>query len=221
MSLLNGVMLALLWAGSAQDKASSQGVSKEKKDLMKKAIDDLRRSDILKKAIKKGDSAPQFILNDVHGKKVSLKELLKNGPIVLTFYRGVWCPICNKQLSSYQGILPKIRAAGAELVAVSPELPDSGIKTEEKNKITFTILTDSNNRVATNYGLVFKLNDKIKKLYKEYGIDLQQNQGNEEWQLPIPATYVIGRNGKIKWAFLDVDYKNRATTDDILKALNN
>lgn len=188
-------------------------------DIMRNAIEELETTDILKHAIKKGDTFPDFILPNASGKKVSLIELLKKGNVVLTFYRGGWCPYCNITLRALQQALPHIKAKGANLVAITPETPDNSLSTQEKNKLDFQVLTSENNALARSIGLVYKLPNDLVKLYKKFGIDLDQSQGNTANELPIAATYVIDQNRKITYHFLAEDYKRRADPIDIIKAL--
>lgn len=205
----------------ALSKASASRVSPERKAIMEKALNDLRKSDLLKKLPKVGDKAADFTLKNVHGKEVKLSTLLRRGPVVLTFYRGGWCPYCNTQLRAYQEKLPAFRQLGAQLVAISPEVPDAGLSTTEKDGLKFQVLSDRNNQVAKTYGLVFKLSPDLQKTYKEFGIDLEKNQGNATWELPVPATFVVGKDRVIHYAFADVDYTKRAEPEDILSAIKN
>lgn len=202
-------------------KASGEAkMPADKKAIMESAADELRKSKIAEKAKKQGDVAPPFSLKNVSGTTVSLKEALKKGPVVLTFYRGGWCPYCNAQLKSYQSVLPEFKKRGAQLIALTPETPESAAQTTQKDQIQFEILTDPSNQTGNAYGLVFGVPAELKKLYLGFGIDLEKSQGNPDWQLPIPATYVIDRDGKIAWAFVDIDYRNRAEPSEILKVLD-
>ena len=184
-------------------------------------IDAIREAKVLDGAKKLGDKAPEFTLTESKGSSVTLSEELKKGPVVLTWYRGGWCPYCNIQLAAYQKILPQIEELGAQLIAVSPELPDKSLSTKEKNELRFPVLTDLNLKVAEQYGLVFKLTSEVSGHYSKsfsmkdfYGDD---SSGNE---LPIAATYVIDQDGKIVYAFLDEEYTKRAEPQEILDALD-
>lgn len=174
---------------------------------------------ILGKALNVGDTVIDFNLPDQNGKTVSLSELLENGPVVLTWYRGGWCPYCNMTLAFLQEKLPEFEAANGQLVAVSPELPDSSLSTIEKNELSFTVLSDVGNVVARQYGVVFKLTDAVAQRYQN-GFNLHAYNGDESDELPLAATYVIDIDGIIRYAFLDVDYRNRAEPKDILEVLN-
>ena len=191
----------------------------ERVKLVEDSIQKLRDEQLAEKALKVGDTMPDFSLNDPHGKSVNLKALLKKGQVIVAFYRGSWCPYCNAQLSTYQKHLEDFKKKGASLIAITPEKPDLTVLTEEQKKLEFPILTDTNNQLATKFGLVWGVEEKLKKIYQGAGLDLEKNQGNPEWKLPVPATYIVGRNGKIKYAFLDVDFSRRAEPRDLLKAL--
>ncbi len=200
-------------------EASAAKVPPEKAKILEEATEKLRRDQIVEKALKVGQPMPGFSLPDAHGKKVSLDDLLKKGPVIISFYRGSWCPYCNAQLNGYQQHLAEFKAHGATLVAITPEKPDLTALTEEKKKLKFPILTDTGNKFASKLGLVFSVTGQLKEMYKQFGIDLEKSQGNSDWMLPVPATYVISTEGKVTFAFIDVDYTKRADPIDILKAL--
>ena len=170
------------------------------------------------KALKVGDKAPQFTLKNALGKKVKLSTLLKNGNVVLTWYRGGWCPYCNRALQGWQEVLAEIKAQSATFVALTPELPDYSLSTKEKHQLTFEILTDLNNEVASRYGLVFTLDENTAVRY-EKGFGLSAYNGNHLNQLPMPATYIINQKGVIVYAFVNADYTQRANTEEVIKKL--
>lgn len=202
------------------ERRSKSNVSSKNRMTMVQATQKLKDSGMIAKAIKKGDSYIDFELPNIKGNKVKLSEELKKGPIVLTFYRGGWCPYCNLQLKAYQEHIEDFKAAGGQLIAVSPESMESANTTVEKNEIQFEILTDNRNKEARKYGLVFKLGEELKEVYQKVGLDLEKNQKNDSWELPVPATYVVATDGKIVYSFLNVDYVQRAEPKDIIKALN-
>lgn len=173
---------------------------------------------IVERAKSMGDQAPGFTLTNQTGQPVSLSALLEQGPVVLTWYRGGWCPYCNLTLRAYQDRLADFTALGATLVALTPELPDKSISTAEKQGLAFQVLSDTGNAVAREYGVVFKLTDGVHQSY-EKGFGLSQFNGDDSGELPLAATYVIDRQGTIRWAFLDADYQNRAEPADVLAAL--
>ena len=180
-------------------------------------IDAVEKSGVTKQAKNVGDQAPDFSLPNHKGETVTLTEQLKKGPVVLTWYRGGWCPYCNLQLASYQKILPQLEEMGAQLVAVSPELPDKSATTADKNKLRFTVLTDKKLKVAKQYGIVFKLIPEVGKIYQGF-FDINEYNGADAAadELPLAATYVIGKAGKITYAFLESDYTKRAEPEEIL-----
>ena len=187
--------------------------------LYEAKIDELRASFALERAIRSGNQAPDFTLPDPQGRDVSLGALLKEGPAVITFYRGGWCPYCNIQLRAYQAALPEITALGARLVAISPQLPDGSLSTAEANELTFAVLSDLGNSVARSFGLVWLLPEELRGALRSNDKALPGFNGDDSWELPVPATYVVARDGRIALAAIDVDYRNRLEPDAILTTL--
>jgi len=171
-------------------------------------------------AIKVGQQAPNFELPDPTGKAVGLDSLLKNGPLVVTFYRGNWCPYCNLQLRALQARLSEIHALGASLVAISPQVPDDSMTKDEIYAMDFTVLSDQDAKVAADYGVAWEVPDfLLDHMRVDRQLDLETiNNGNGNI-LPIPATFVLGRDGIVKWSYVDVDYRTRSEPDDIIEAL--
>ena len=169
--------------------------------------------------MQQGERAPDFTLTNARGAQVTLSGLLARGPVVLAFYRGGWCPYCNLQLRAYQKALPDIRAAGGQLVAVSPELPDKSLGTVEKNALEFEVLSDQTGEAGRAYRLFFDLSGELRQLYAAGGNDLAKWNADGQWHLPLPATYVIGQDGLVRFAFVDAEYRNRAEPADVLAAL--
>ena len=188
-------------------------------DIMRKAIEDLEATDILKHAVKTGDKFPDFTLPNAQGKTITLSEQLQKGKVVITFYRGGWCPYCNLELKAFQEVLPQIKEKGATLIAITPETPDNSLSTKEKNELDFEVLTSENNELARSLNLVFKLPEALTELYGKFGIDLLESQGNDANELPIAATYIIDQNGEVSYHFLSEDYKLRADPEVIIAAL--
>ncbi len=187
--------------------------------LYEAKIGELRASGVLDSALGAGDLAPDFALPGADGREVGLAGLLEEGPAVVTFYRGGWCPYCNIQLRAYQQILPEITALGGRLVAISPELPDETLSTREKDALTFDVLSDAGNAVARSFGLVFSLAEELRQAMRANGKALPTINGDESWELPVPATYVVGQDRRIALAFVDVDYRTRLAPEEILAAL--
>ncbi|MAS97064.1 MAG: peroxiredoxin [Verrucomicrobiales bacterium] len=205
----------------AKKAANRANADPEKLKAYAEGIQSVSDSGIVEKAKNTGDSAPDFTLKNATGQTVTLSEELKKGPVVLTWYRGGWCPYCNIQLSAYQRILPQIEELGAQLIALTPEVPDKSLSTSEKNGLKFQVLTDLNSEVAREYGLVFELTDEVAGYYSDFFsmADYNGEEANQK-ELPLAATYVIDQKGKITWAFLDADYTKRAEPRDIVKALD-
>lgn len=187
--------------------------------LYETKIEELRASFAMEKAIGVDALAPDFTLPDAQGTPVAMSELLRLGPVVVTFYRGGWCPYCNIQLRAYQAVLPEITALGARLVAISPQMPEWSLVTATKNELTFDVLSDVGNKVARSFGLVYALPEELRVPLRSNNRALPGINGDESWELPIPASYVIGRDRRVALAFLDVDYRNRLDPTAILAAL--
>ncbi len=185
-------------------------------DTMAAATDALEASGIANQALTVGDIAPDFELPDATGKSVRLSELLKEGPVIINFYRGEWCPYCNLELRAFQSLLPEFKQAGATLVAISPELPDHSLSVTEKHNLEFAVLSDVGNQVSRQYGLVFILDKSLQPIYKNFGIDIPANNGDDSYELPMPATYVIDQSRRIRYAFAEADYTQRAEPQDVL-----
>ncbi|PKQ65279.1 hypothetical protein BZG01_13570 [Labilibaculum manganireducens] len=166
-----------------------------------------------------GQKAPMFKAVDQYGKTIASDEILKNEQLIVVFYRGQWCPYCNKHLSHLQDHVGDFKKAGARLVAITPETNMSVSKTIDKTKAEYSILHDVDSKIMKQYGVDFVLPEKLQKKYKEYGIDLAVSNGNDDQTLPVPATYVIGKDGIVKYVQYDPDYKNRSNAKEILKHL--
>lgn len=197
---------------------SAKNAPPERIRVYERGIDEVRRSGVLEKALKVGDRAPDFELPDSTGKKVRLSGLLARGPVVVTWYRGGWCPYCNIALRGFHRSLPQIRAEGAGLVAISPETPDNGMTTAEKNHLDFDVLSDRGNKVARAYGVAYKVPKVILDQFKGR-LDLARHNGDDASTLPLGATYVIDSDGIIRYAFVDADYRKRVEPSDVIAAL--
>ena len=184
-----------------------------------RSIDELSSSGILDNAINVGQYAPEFNLPNAIGGHTSLYDSLQKGPVVLVWYRGGWCPYCNLQLQHIQTKLGEIHAAGGQVIAISPELPDMTMTTKERHMLEFQVLSDIDNKVADKYKLAYTVPDYVVDHY-DLSVKLNDHNGNNSNRLPLAVTYVINIDGKVEYAFLDADYKNRASPEEIISVLN-
>jgi len=188
-------------------------------EIMHRATAELIASGAPGRVLKVGDKAPVFTLKDPVGANVSLVDLLAEGPLVVSFYRGVWCPYCNMELQALQEALPEFEAVGAKLVAISPQTSVNSRKSVRQNALGFPILSDPHNAVADAFGLRFALPDYLVDLYKGLKNDLPTFNGDPSWTLPMPGRFVIGQDGTILYAEANADYTLRPETADLLPAL--
>jgi peroxiredoxin len=187
--------------------------------VMERATAELVASGQARRALKAGDLAPEFTLNDPDGTPVSSTELLNKGPLVVSFYRGVWCPYCNLELQALEAALAAFNAHGANLIAISPQNAVNSRKSVRTNSLSFPILTDTHNDVAAAFGIRFALPDDLVDLYKTLKNDLPTFNGDRSWTLPMPARYVIGQDGTILYSEVNPDYTQRPEPEDMLPVL--
>ncbi|HED54212.1 MAG TPA: AhpC/TSA family protein [Phycisphaerales bacterium] len=195
---------------------AAERTDQAKLDARQQALDEIRDTGILDHALTAGQTAPDFQLPDATGETVQLSDLLEAGPVVLTFYRGGWCPFCNIQLHAYQEHLDDFKELDAQLVAISPQTPDNSISTKEKLDLDFTVLSDPGNTVADAFGIRYTVPDSLGEGFAEY---IAEINGDDSKTLPLAATYVIDTDGVIRYAFVEVDYKLRAEPGDIVDSL--
>jgi peroxiredoxin len=194
--------------------------SPERLQANAQTLSDLVASGLSASALREGDVAPDFSLPDARGHVVALKTLLDHGPVVISFYRGGWCPFCNLELRSLQRVLPEIVQMGASLVAISPQLPDNSLSTQEKNQLTFPVLSDVGNIEAKRFGIVFTLPTALVEANRATGRDLVEINGEAgAAQLPMPATFVIDKSGVIRLAFVEEDWSKRLDPDIVVDTL--
>ncbi|MGO4303642.1 peroxiredoxin-like family protein [Cupriavidus sp. RAF12] len=187
--------------------------------IMQRATEALIASGQAARALAAGDRAPTFALTDASGQLVASEVLLTQGPLVISFYRGVWCPYCNIELQALQEVLGPIRELGANLVAISPQNAVNSRKAVRVNQLEFPILSDTRNSVAAAFGLRFALPPELIDLYKVLGNNLPAFNGDESWTLPMPARYVIGQDGTILYAEVNPDYTFRPDPTELLPVL--
>ena len=197
------------------------GSSARTVEVLTQSISDMSRSGIEERSLKPGDRVPDFRLSSAGGQTVHLADLLARGPVVLSFFRGGWCPFCSLELDCLQRALPAINDLGATLVAVSPETGESTSNTVEQHSLTFEVLSDPGNALARQFGIVYHLQDEMQAIYKEFDLDLPTHNGDDSFDLPVPATYVFDTGGVIQVAFVDPDYTRRLDPVEILGTLRN
>lgn len=188
-------------------------VSPETLSVIKRATAGLISSGQAERALSVGDRAPAFTLPDTEGVDVSSERLLQDSPLVVTFYRGVWCPYCNMDLQAIEALADQFRSLGASLVAISPQTAANSRRSQLNNRITFPILSDQGGKVADAFRLRFRLPCDLIEVYRKLGVDLESFNGEPDWMLPIPARYVIGQNGLISYADVNPDYTCRPELD--------
>lgn len=187
--------------------------------IMARATAALLASGQAERAIGVGDVAPAFALQDQEGRSVRSEELLARGALVVSFYRGVWCPYCNLELQALNAALAQITAHGATLVAISPQTAVNSRRSVRDNRLEFPVLGDPGNQVAAAYGLRFTLPDELIALYRQLHNELPDFNGDASWTLPMPARYVIGQDGRVRYAEVSPDYTQRPDPDELLPVL--
>jgi peroxiredoxin len=191
-------------------------------NLISGNIEELRHTGILERAAKAGQILPGVAtLLDAHSHPFALDTLVAEKPVIITFYRGGWCPYCNLELRAYQELLPQIKAAGGELVAISPELPDHSLNTAEDNHLDYTVLSDPGSHFAAALGIRFTLSETLRPFYEKAGHALNDRNGEGSWSLPMPASFIVERGGRIAKAFIEPDYRKRLDPQVAVRALMN
>jgi peroxiredoxin len=187
--------------------------------VMHRVTEDLIASGQAERALKAGDPAPVFALPDPDGNIVSSRELLAKGPLVLTFYRGVWCPFCNLDLQALEAARPEIEARGASLIAVSQQTAANSRKSQRSNNLGFPIVGDKGGDLAAKFGLRWHLPSDLQVIQKQLGADLPAFNGEASWTLPMPSRYVIAQDGVIAYAEVNADYTRRPEPSDVFPVL--
>ncbi|MBL8671092.1 MAG: AhpC/TSA family protein [Alphaproteobacteria bacterium] len=182
-------------------------------------IAQLLASALVADSVAVGQPMPSFLLPNVEGRLVDSAELLARGPLVVSFFRGEWCRFCRPALAALREAAPAIAAAGASLVAITPDTGEAATDAKRKLALPFDILSDADGGVGLAFGILFRLPEAILDVFQADGPDLPLRHGNEAWTLPVPATYVVDRDGIVRFRFVDPDFRRRAEPDDILTAL--
>lgn len=189
-------------------------------EVLHRAIDELIASGTQVKALKAGDVAPEFTLPDADGRPVSSKALLANGPLVVTFYRGVWCPYCNFDLQALEAARYEIESRGANLIAISQQTQPNSRKSQSQNGLGFPILSDKGGEVGAKFGVRWTAPEYLREVHRALGADLTQFNGEDSWTLPMPARYVIDQDGAIAYAEVNADYTRRPEPSTIFPVLD-
>ena len=207
---------------SAQGRQRAEQHLGENMKILDADIARVNSSGLPEQALQTGQTAPDFTLPDAYGKQVSLSGLLAQGPVILSFYSGEWCPFCNLELSAYQRILPQIAEMGATFVAIFPEKPDFGKAAIDKNELTFPVLSDGGNKVARLYGLAFEVGKDVRHLSENvFKNDIAARNVDNTWQLPVPGTFVIDMERIVRFRHVDADYiTGRVEPEEVLQALH-
>jgi peroxiredoxin len=184
-----------------------------------RVVDELKQSGIAERALQAGSTAPQFELPDQHGRPMSSADAFTKGPLVVCFIRGRWDPFCCGQMEAMNAALPKIGDAGASLVAISPQTVSQSFFMADQHKLRFPLLSDAGNTVARQFGLVYRVPDDQQAIYRRAFINLPFANGDESWELPTPATYVVKKNGTVAESWIDPDYTERPEPADIIEKL--
>lgn len=205
----------------AQSTLENQQISAEAQATMREAARELRDSGITDNSLMVGDKAPDFELTNATGESVRLSEQLAAGPVVLSFFRGGWCPYCQLELRAWQRALPSLKDLGANLLAISPQTPARSQADLNALNLGFELLYDQENMVARRYGLASVLPRELRDVYRQLGYEVAAASGEDSYELPIPATFVVDSDRTIRFAHVDTDYCRRAEPDDVLASLRN
>ncbi len=192
-----------------RNEANKNKGSLQDKKIYAKANKHLKSLDLASKALQVGDKIPTIQLPNVFGETIDVNQMLKQGPMIITFYRGQWCPFCNLELMVYQNKFEEIKKLGGQIVAISPDLPDQSLSFIEKQQLAFPILSDIDNKIAKLFKLVFKVDQDVVDIYQKKGFELNKAENKNYYELPMPATYVVDQHGIIQLAYVDELYVNR------------
>ncbi len=193
---------------------------KEVQEIMIKATQKLKNTKVSQNALKVGDKIPSFTLRDTFGNLVDFDIFLQdNDFVVIDFYRGAWCPYCSLELRALQEINDELKTLNTSIVAISPQTPDNSLSTKEKAELEYEVLSDIDNVVAKKFGLVFSLDESLRSIYNQFGIDIPSSNNSQSYEIPMPATYVVDKTGVIIYDFVDEDYTKRLEPQIILEQI--
>jgi peroxiredoxin len=194
-------------------------VPPETQAIHARVIAELREQGVVGRALSKGEKAPEFVLNDHNGEPVSSADLLQESRLIICFFRGRWCPFCVGQLEAMNRILPQINQAQASLIAISPQTVKQSFFMSDQHMLHFPLLSDPGNRVARQFGLVYRVPDYQQAVYRRVFINLPFVNGDESWELPVPATYILNRDRSVLCSWINPDYTERPEPAEILNQL--
>lgn len=197
----------------------AQYVRPENQQINERTVEWLRVSGVGERALRSGSRAAAFDLPDQHGKVISSADLLSHGPLIVTFFRGRWCPFCIAELEAWRDALPQVKAAGATLVAISPQKVQHNAFTADQHKLAFPVLSDVGNQAAKQFGIAYRVPEEQEQLYRRSFVNLPHLNGDESWELPLAATFIIASDGTIKSSFIQADYRERAEPASVLAQL--
>jgi peroxiredoxin len=200
-------------------EAIAKYVPAETQAIHARATAELKQQRLAANILPVGSQIPEFQLQDHDGKTTSSSDLLARGPQVLCFIRGRWCPFCVAQMEAMNLVVPEIEQAGATLVAISPQTVQQSFFMRDQHKLRFPLLSDAGNKVARQFGLTYRVPEEQKAIYQRAFVNLPFVNGDDSWELPIPATYIIDRNGIVTYASANEDYAERPEPEDIIRAL--
>jgi peroxiredoxin len=194
-------------------------VPAETQAIHARAVTELKQQRLAANILSVGSRIPGFELQDHDGKSVSSSDLLSKGRLVLCFIRGRWCPFCVGQMEAMNLILPEIEQAAAMFAAISPQTVKQSFFMRDQHKLRFRLVSDAGNKVARQFGLTYRVPDEQRAIYQRAFVNLPFVNGDESWELPIPATYIVDRDGTVLYASADEDYTERPEPEDIVRVL--
>lgn len=195
------------------------GVGEADRLLVGRSLERNRMLQLAEHSLAAGDMLPDFRLPDAAGREVASDTLLDGSTLVLAFFRGGWCPYCNAALQALEAARPRIEAAGARLVGISPETPAELARTAAKHRLGFLLLSDSDTAYARLCGVGYEEAQAVKGIYRRLYIDFRDRDTDAPWLLPLPVTYVVDRDGRIAWVFVDPDWSYRAEPDELVQVV--